>query len=507
VRPVWVEAKSGGSAKAAAGGRARKLLDDGIAALATRNSEQATKSIEDSYRSKPSAEALFYLGALALAEGRTLDAQDLMRRFVADPRLSISAETPEAQEAQRILSQPEPPHGQLNIQGVEGTLVRIDGRLRGSLPLSRPLLVTPGSHQIGLEVGSKKIAENVTVPASRFLELRHSPLSGAVVVLELPSVLLLDSYRDLAEMAPQSTKVLSTQLQSENYSLVPLAEIKTSIRDPKLLECLEQEACQARIGELAGVDHVLWLRAEKQGADTLFKLRVIDPHVGEVAATSESRCAACSPAQAASALGKAVQPLLLSAKNRPRGTVRIESTPSGAEVKLGERRLGVTPLTHRLWSGAVELSVQLSGYQSEHRQLSVPTDQTTVLQLALSPLPSIVPTEREPPKSIPRSEAQRRLLWRRVAGGAAIGVGGLFLGFGLSGLYMSRQCGGPLPTPDSVCPDGYHTVLPGATLTALGGAFLLSGVGLIVIPMQRPTTLEKPDAKSTAALGPTGVRM
>ena len=45
-----------------------------------------------SYRLVPSPEALFVLASVARAEKRELDAQDLMRRYLADPNLDAGSD-------------------------------------------------------------------------------------------------------------------------------------------------------------------------------------------------------------------------------------------------------------------------------------------------------------------------------------------------------------------------------------------------------------------------------
>ncbi len=469
--------------QAQAEGRARRLLDQGIASLSTRNLVQASRSIEDSFRAQPSAEALFYLGALALAEGRLLDAQDLMRRYLLDPRLSLSSDTPETQEAHRVLSQASPSSGQLGIQGAEGTLVSIDGKLRGSLPLARPLLLAPGRHEVSLEQGSKRQSESIEIAASRFYELRHSMSSGAVVILELPSVLLLDSQEGTSEFTTLTYDGLASQLRSENHTLLPRIDLKLPIDGKDAAECLESRTCQVKQGRKAGADVILRTRIIKRSADTFLQVDVVDPKVGDVAASGESRCTGCSSKDVVTELLKLAMPLLRQAQSRARGVIEIDSVPSGADVTIGSIFLGKTPLVHTLFAGPVELRVSLSGFEEQTLKAEIQAQQPTKLSPQLAPRAVLSPITKTPAtQHVVRTESERTLSLRRIIGGGVSALGAVMLGFGISGLYMSTQCTTEAPAPSAICPEGYHTTVPGAALTAVGGVVLLTGVGLVAIP-------------------------
>ncbi|HNN92024.1 MAG TPA: hypothetical protein PKI03_07140, partial [Pseudomonadota bacterium] len=146
--------------KGRSSGQADRLRAQGVAALQANDPGAAGRALSQAYAASPSPQGLFLLGRLAQAEGRTLDAHDLMRRFLADPDLdrdSDSATSPPAgaatappspapatpnpapstppgpapaatgvaadiKEAERILALPRPPAGTLNILGERGTL-------------------------------------------------------------------------------------------------------------------------------------------------------------------------------------------------------------------------------------------------------------------------------------------------------------------------------------------------------------------------------------------------
>lgn len=470
--------------KGPSGARAHRLLDDGIAALSGRDLKSATRALEDSYRSQPSAEALFYLGAVALADGRTLEAQDLMRRYLADPRLAASSDAPETQQAQRITAQAMPAHGQISILGEDGTLVSVDGRLRGSLPLSHPLLVAPGERTVTLESGGRKQDQSIAITEGQFFEIQHSPASGAIVVVQLPSVILVNSIDPSSEAALPFSREATSALRAEHFAVLPDAQ-----RDSQLSRCLDDPSCLARLGERAAADYLLVVRPEHQASGWNTRLQLLDVRVGEFAAQADSHCASCTAQLAAEKLSSALQPLLLQTKSRPRGKVQLTSKPSGAEVYLGERLLGRTPLTHLLWAGSHDLAFTFSGLQRQVQRVAISQDQTTELNVELLP-PSVAaaPASAASAPGVPPASRRSKLretlshLSPQIAGASSIAVGALLLGFGASGLHAARQCDGPRVPAGVVCPETYHTTVPGATLTAFGSALILTGVGLIVIP-------------------------
>src|SRR5262249_25769596 len=106
----------------------------------------AAQALSAAYRLWPSPETLYQLGALALAEGRTIEAQDAMRRYLRDTQDDEAS--PQRQEAQRILQLLAPPSGEVNIVGERAALVLIDDRLLGVLPLPLPLLLPIGEHRV-----------------------------------------------------------------------------------------------------------------------------------------------------------------------------------------------------------------------------------------------------------------------------------------------------------------------------------------------------------------------
>ncbi len=136
-----------------------KLRSDGEAAIARQDYGAATVAYTELYRRTLQPEGLYRLGILANAQGRLLDAQDLMRRYLSDARFDPAGSVSKTAEAQRILSLPRPPSGTINVIGARGSLVLVDGLLIGALPLSRPLLCAPGKRKLAIMDGPRRLEE------------------------------------------------------------------------------------------------------------------------------------------------------------------------------------------------------------------------------------------------------------------------------------------------------------------------------------------------------------
>ena len=158
----------------------RALLEKGRAALDAKDVSGARRVLEQAYRLAATPEVLFLLGRVAEAEGRTLEAHDLMRRFLIDPaRLPDEAAVAAAQQ---VVKGARPASGQIVVLGAPGSLVFVDDRLLGSVPLTQPLLVSPGEHRLSLQLGGRRLESPVLIQAGRSFEVRFTKASGAVLI-------------------------------------------------------------------------------------------------------------------------------------------------------------------------------------------------------------------------------------------------------------------------------------------------------------------------------------
>ena len=472
-----------------------RLRSEGEAALARKDFAAATRAYTELYRRTLQLEGLYRLGTLAHAEGRLLDAQDLMRRFVSDSRFDPAENTREAAEAQRILALPRPPGSKVSVIGERGTLVFVDGRLVGSLPLSRPLLCAPGKRTLVLENGRSRQEEEIDLASGRSVEVTYDRSSVALLSAELPAVLVLEQYGETTQsVSPALAQVIEDVLLGDRLSPFPLQLALERAGLPRSGSCAENLDCQLKLARQSELDYVLNLHLSQPalgvGLPWQLRLVLLDAEVGEEAARSEQECDACDTAKAVALLRGSLSRLLATARARPRGELKVTSVPTGAEVHLGARSLGKTPFSRTVWAGRLEVEVALPGYESARLPVTVPSGDKAALTATLQPEIAEPPPAALIIASAPASRlaAQRRPRWRLGLGGAAVAGSALLFGFGASALAVSDQCiVEPIP-PAELCRERFGTAPIGTGLVISGAAVLVTGTLLLAIPDRRTQT-------------------
>lgn len=443
--------------------------------------EALSRQLEGIYRQAPNPELLYQMGVLAKLLGKGIEAQDLMRRYLADPLTQPTSEGRE--EAERVVALPRPACGEVQVVADQEGLILVDGKVVGVLPLAVPLLVPVGQHVVALEMRDKTMKGKVKVLDGRGVEMRFSRESGAVVVTLPPSVIVLAEYlgappppieiqRRLAQAAEQAIQKARLAIYGKDAALR---------RAPKLADCLTTLACQAQLAIRSEVDYVLPLRVERRALPDEYALsmRLIDAEVEAVAATMQDGCKGCGSEQLTGTMTSAVQRLLKAGHGRPRGTLIIQSDPPGAEVRLGEQVLGRTPFDHAAFIGSYELTVQKQDYATETVRIVVQDGKKAKSLVSLSfrepaPAPLIEPPVGSGKPSRPR--------WRLVTGGVALGVGLLLTGFGISGIAIDDRCVSDPEPPAIKCRDRFDTLTIGAGLVGAGAGLSIAGAVLLAIP-------------------------
>lgn len=125
------------------------LIAQAQADLAAGKLDGLDAQLSSAYRDQPQPELLRVLGLLAEKQGRILRAQDLLRRYFADPLAQPDEKARD--DAQRILGLPRPAHGELQVRGERGAILLVDNEIAGTLPLPQPLLLPVGSHKVTME--------------------------------------------------------------------------------------------------------------------------------------------------------------------------------------------------------------------------------------------------------------------------------------------------------------------------------------------------------------------
>lgn len=492
------EAKKGKDKGAGGGGslseRARVLRQQGVSAIAAKDYAGAADSLAQAYRVSPDAETLYQLGRLAWSSGRTVFAQDLMRRFLADPG---SANDPAAKkDAEGISEQPRPPSGEVAIVGERGALVLVDERVAGMLPLPLPLLLASGEHRITLEMGQRRIEGPVKVLPGRLSELRFNVNSDAVVSRVVPALVWLPEFKGVpAEAQRVLSQTIEGGVRKQRLSVVQKGVALAQA--PRLADCLEQLDCQDKLTTVNEADYLLSTSIEATGdlsqSDWTLRLKLVEATTGDYAAQLSEPCTRCTADQASTTLDALVARLLRDGMARPRGVLEILSTPPGADVLLTERKLGQTPYQRAAFVGAYSLVVKQSGYKLHTVTVTVEEGKKATLKVELvseaepakpapPPPPPVAvappPPPPAPPKPIPPPVAERapRPVWRMAVGASLIGAGVLLGGFGVSGLV---QHGKPA---DDLMRTYFDTQDKGIALLTVGGLLTAGGVILMAIP-------------------------
>lgn len=501
-KPKPVVSRSGSSAES--------VLLQAEAAIESRDFPTAYRLLAAAYQAQPQPLFLHGLARLAIAEARTVEAQDLWRRFLADPSLD-SAAPARAVAQQQLLAVPLTAAGEVSVGAPRGALIELDGRVVGVAPLSAPLLVRSGRHRVAVTLSRWRAETEVTARTARLSELRFKEGADAVVVSLPAAVLYVDAYPAslLSAGSPAAsaaaagggevtgsplldplldplTQAAAAALKRESYVLLP-QRLAVAFDDPGA-GCAGSaaltEACSRGLASRYGVESLLRVAVSREAQTFRIEVTLFDVQVDDVAGSASSTCSGCTPQQVASKLSEAIAQVLTTASGRARGTLSAVSEPAGAELRLGRQVLGSTPLVRKLWAGSYEIRISRAGHQPYVQQIDVKNGETTHIEAALVPQGSVATVPTPPTPASDRAHRRTRLiLW--AAGGASVVAGAVLLGFGASALAANGSCATPGLTDLSLCRRVYDTALPGGVMTAVGGALIVGGGVALMLPLLR----------------------
>lgn len=480
---------------------AREALQRGQAALQAGDLPTAQTALSTAYRTQPSPLSLYQLGRLAQAEGRVLDAYDLMRRFLADPELDVGAAAatanptgpasgdappkPESEltlairEAERVLASAVPPSGSLSIRGERGTLVFVDGRVVGSLPLPLPILVSPAEHKLALSRGTQRIEDQVQILAGRSGELRTDVTSGALVLSILPGVLLIEDWRELPEgVRPRLLQAVEKGLLSHRLSPLSRDFALQLSGTPQISGCLGEARCQIDLARKVDAGAVLDIRVRQNPAGAQLRVGLLDLEVGEEASADEQTCKSCTPEQLSSALVALVSRVYESGQGRTRATLQVKSEPSDVEILLDGKTVGRTPYQHVVFTGRHQLTLKKDTYQPEVRDVTLADGEQRQVEVQL--------TQPEPaPAALPKPPVLRRTprpAWRIAVGSLMMAAGLVSAGFGIGAASINGACTQTAVSPGGECRELYSTGGLAAGLITTGLLVTGGGVVLMALP-------------------------
>lgn len=461
----------------------------------------AIKKAEDAYRQSPGPEILLQLGLLADGQGKVLEAQDYMRRYMADPL--VDANAPGRADAERVLAKARPASGEVQIIADQNGMVTMDGRLVGSLPLSAPLLVSPGKHNVTLELRDRTMKGQLKAVEGRGMEMNFSRANGAVVVTLPTAVVVLPRFAGAVPGQEMQRKFQqAAELGVTQGRLAVFSKEVAMKKAEKVAECLDTVDCQAQLAAENDVDYVLVVQVDRKvvaaptpparpgvpppppppGRETWgMKLSLVDADTVDVAAATEPSCPGCGGDQLVAVVAEQVRGMIKEAQGKGRGSWAITSEPPGATIRVGNRVIGKTPLSRAALAGSFELVFEKQDFKTEKKQVEVQAGQKAQVAVTLTPAevkPAQAPVVVEKPVAPP----VKRPLWRILTGTLLAGVGVGMLGFGISALAVNGQCLVQPIAPATQCLDRFSTGTVGGALTGVGAAALVGGVLMIAIP-------------------------
>jgi hypothetical protein len=478
--------------KKASGGHGRAksdpskaLVDQALAALESKDFPTATALLTSAYRSAPRPELLYQLGRVAMAAGRTLEAHDLLRRYLADP--AREPDETATKLAEDLVAAGPPDSGSLSIQSDPGALVWVDDRVVGSLPLPLPVLLSPGSHNVLVEFSGKKLEAPVQIRLSRLTEVRMSRASGAVLISVLPAILLwseqagvpVDSGRALSDAVEQAAR-------SEQYTMLSIARLLR--KESERSACVLKDDCLRELGKTTQAEWLLKLRlvvtGEPKRLNWQIGLQLLRLDIVEPAAETELTCSSCDAEQVSAKLKEAAAKLLGEGLLRPFGSISVLSEPIGAKVQLGVRSAQATPFRLTLWKGRYGLQVRHPNYREQQQDVEIDSGSPAELVLRLEPLrgESALPGPGQP---LPPLVRPPRPKWRLALGGTMIGLGGALLAVGGTGIALDGQCVSPVTVEGAACSTLNNTRPVGSFSLLSGLALMISGTVLIALPERR----------------------
>lgn len=475
------------------------FIDRINAMVASRDFAAANQKLHEAYRRDTDPELLFHQGRVAAADGKIIEAQDLMRRYLADPDREKDTTQTAAEDAQKVLRQPRSGAGEVSLLADPGALVVVDDRPVGVLPLPLPLLLPGGLHNLTLEYASRKLASPVQVVNGRLIEMRFNATSGAVVFTLRPALLVVPAAA-VRGMPDATQRALTEQFEqaalTERMAVLPLDVALATA--PKHKDCLDQTRCQQDLARDNKAEFVLSYGAQSKdapsGSTWQFNLTLLHASIREPAATANKSCAPCTLEQATGALKDAVSQLIVDGVRRKRGTIDLSSEPAGAEVRTASGEvLGKTPLALQVWEGRHDFALSLPGFNPESRRIDVSDNKRLPVAVTMqqdtpepSPSPLVQAPPPPPPIEKPRPQGREpRPTWRLATGIAAMGVGLGLVGFGLSGVLLEDQCVRPPMVSNGTCRVVYNSAPTGGGIMLGGIAVTLAGVVLVAIPGPR----------------------
>jgi hypothetical protein len=158
---------------------ARVKFQEGVRAYDKKDYERARNAFLEAYRLHAHPAIFLNIAQSCLRTGRTLEAARYYRRFLHEDTPSLASTT----TAQQGLNEAEESLGRLEIRGSAGLDTYVDGESMGTTPLSDPIDVAPGPHQVRIGTADQRVVAvagqatvvNVVPPTERAARDQAAP--------------------------------------------------------------------------------------------------------------------------------------------------------------------------------------------------------------------------------------------------------------------------------------------------------------------------------------------
>lgn len=466
-----------GAASAAAPMDAAALRQEGQQALTAGDLATAQERIAASFKLEPAPETLCWLGQIAQAQGESMRAADLYRRYL-DAAAAAQPGCDRDPLLRHIAEQTER-GSEITVLGSSGALVFLDTRLVGSLPLNLPLLMSPGAHTIELQGATAAAPVPFTVKAKRHLVITFG--KSFPVIKEVPAALLLPLPAGLAPPLSAAVRqaVQKGLAEEDKAALISPDAAGAALRRTRALaSCLDEEECLAALVAAVNARYAIRVHlelspgADPGGGSAAYRLAVqlFDGPSGEWTPTAAGSCDSCSLAQAMEKLRDQTSQLMQQALNQARGKLVLTTQPPGASVMVNGRRRGTTPFEREAAVGTYQVSLAKSGYATTTDSVGIEDGVTARLHRVLPRLPDS--------SGAGKRRTVRAAAWTLLGlGTASLALGGTL--WGLDGyqacdVAATRRCALELDSQTA-----------GITLVAGGGAALLTSIVLLGVDARR----------------------
>lgn len=241
-------------------------------------------------------------------------------------------------------------------------------------------------------------------------------------------------------------------------------------------------ACWAGKAKTAGHDVVVRAKVVEHERLYEIELEARDAEDGSVVLASKQPCQPCGRAEVEDQLARQAAALSdsLARLDRAPAVLVVESRPAGAEVLVDGVLVGKAPIELPLGIGTHRVQTRIAGHEPREREF---TAVRGVRERWSVTLPAIVVDA--PPE---RAHRREPLV---PTGAALVGVSVASLAVGITFLALHHQpyrgqCSGDdYDAADDLCRYRWNSLVPGATLTAIGGALAIAGTTMLVVGSRR----------------------